>query len=160
MPGEPEINTKRASNVDAERVRSLVFSVLDEFGLKPEPGGTDRDLDDIEGNYGARGGFLELIEDGNGELLGTAGLYPIDEKTVELRKMYFHPRIRGLGYGNKTLQRLIDAAKERGFERIYLETASVLKGAVHLYEKFGFEPTDEKHSARCDQAYILELGGR
>lgn len=160
MAGPQAITIRRASNKDAEGIRRLVFGVLDEFGLKPDPEGTDRDLADIDTNYIARGGIFEVIEDGDGELVGTVGLYPIDEITVELRKMYFDPRIRGLGYGNDTLKRMIDAASELGFERVYLETAAVLKQAVHLYEKFGFEPTDEKHSARCDQAYILELGGR
>lgn len=160
MAGPQAITIGRASNNDAESIRRLVFGVLDEFGLKPDPGGTDSDLADIEVNYIARGGLFEVIEDGDGELVGTVGLYPIDERTVELRKMYFDPRIRGLGLGNATLKRMIDAAGELGFERVYLETAAVLKQAVHLYEKFGFEPTEEKHSARCDQAYILELVSR
>ncbi|MBC7909040.1 MAG: GNAT family N-acetyltransferase, partial [Pyrinomonadaceae bacterium] len=72
-------------------------------------------------------------------------------------KMYFDKSLRGKGFGKRTLERMIEEAKLRGFRRIYLETNSVLKEAIGLYKKFGFEPTDEKHAARCDQAYFLKL---
>ena len=62
---------------------------MHEFGLTPEPGGTDADLNDIETEYFERGGLFEILEDANGNLLGTVGLFPLDEQTVELRKMYF-----------------------------------------------------------------------
>jgi putative acetyltransferase len=98
-----------------------------------------------------------LIEDARENLLGTCGLYPLTAETVELRKMYFSKNLRGHGIGKKTLQRMIETARELGFKKIYLETASVLKEAVALYEKFGFQPTNEKHTPRCDAAYTLSI---
>lgn len=158
MTEPSEIIIRSASNADCAQVQSLVFGVLREYGLEPDVQGTDRDIEDIEGHYIRRGGIFEVIEAANGELLGTVGLYPMNAETVELRKMYFSPKLRGLGFGKKTLQRMIETARTLGFKKIYLETASVLKEAVHLYEKFGFEPTDEKHTPRCDAAYFLVLG--
>ena len=96
------------------------------------------------------------MQDGN--LLGTVGLFPLDNETVELRKMYFDKSLRGRGFGKKTLERMIEKSREMKFKRIYLETANVLKQAVALYEKYGFEPTTEGiHSKRCDAAYFLDL---
>ncbi len=51
--------------------------------------------------------------DRDGNLLGTVGVFPIDENTCELRKMYFVPEIRGLGLGQHVLQRAVNQAKER-----------------------------------------------
>ena len=153
-----KIIVRSASNADCERVQTLVFGVLREYGLAPDLEGTDRDIADIETHYIARGGVFELIEDFQGDLLGTVGLYPMNTDTVELRKMYFSKQLRGRGMGKKTLQRMIEKARALGYKKIYLETASVLKEAVALYEKFGFLPTDEKHTPRCDAAYFLELG--
>jgi len=158
MTEKSEIIIRSASNADCGRVQNLVFGVLREYGLEPDLQGTDRDIVDIETHYIERGGVFELIEDAEGELLGTVGLYPMDKDTVELRKMYFSPGLRGKGFGKKTLQRMIEKARELGFKKIYLETARVLKEAVHLYEKFGFEPTNEKHTPRCDAAYFLVIG--
>ncbi|MDQ4121620.1 MAG: GNAT family N-acetyltransferase [Acidobacteriota bacterium] len=152
-----EITFRAATNRDAEKIKEIVFGVLHEYGLKHDSSGTDADLNDIEASYIKRGGLFEVLETPAGEIVGTVGLYPITQETVELRKMYFAKEIRGLGLGKKTLQRMIERAAELDFKRIYLETNSRLKEAIGLYQKFGFKETDEKHAARCDQAFILNL---
>ncbi|MEP6925559.1 MAG: GNAT family N-acetyltransferase [Pyrinomonadaceae bacterium] len=152
-----QINVRTATNSDAESVKILVYGVLREYGLEPDPNGTDIDLSDIETNYIKRGGLFEVLADETGKILGTVGLYPVNAETVELRKMYFDQNLRGRGYGRQTLERMIERARELGFKKIYLETNSVLKEAIGLYKKFGFEPTEEKHSSRCDQAFIIDL---
>ncbi len=157
MNENAKIFIRSASNGDCERVQNLVFGILREYGLKPDLNGTDKDIADIEGHYTNRGGIFEIIENEAGELLGTCGLYPMNNETIELRKMYFSPKLRGQGFGKKTLQRMIEKSRELGYQKIYLETATILKEAVHLYEKFGFEPIDEKHTPRCDAAYCLDL---
>ncbi len=158
MNENSEIFVRSATNADSENIKNLVFGVLNEFGLTPEPDGTDADLNDIETNYFQSGGLFEILEDADGKLLGTVGLFPLDDETVELRKMYFDKSLRGRGFGKKTLERMIEKSREMKFKRIYLETANVLKQAVGLYEKYGFEPTTEGiHSKRCDAAYFLDL---
>ena len=152
-----EITFRLATNRDGEKIKQIVFGVLREYGLEPDCSGTDADLNDIEANYGGRGGLFEVLETPAGEIVGTVGLYPITAETVELRKMYFAREIRGLGIGKQTLQRMVERAAGLGFKRIYLETNTRLKEAIGLYRKFGFTETDEKHAARCDQAFILEL---
>ena len=158
MIEESEISVRPATNADCEKVKALVFGVLREYGLQSEPDGTDADLNDIEANYIKAGGLFEILEDAQGNLLGTGGLFPIDAETVELRKMYFDKSLRGRGFGKKMLERMIERARELKFKKIYLETASVLREAIGLYEKYGFKPTLEgMHSARCDTAYFLDL---
>ena len=91
-------------------------------------------------------------------LLGTVGLYPLDEGACELRKMYFTAPARGRGLGKYILERAIVQAKNLGFRRIILETASVLEAANHLYVKYGFRPLERDHlPSRADLAYILDL---
>jgi putative acetyltransferase len=157
MSENAKVIIRSATNADCESVQNLVFGVLREYGLAPDLQGTDRDIADIEAHYLKRGGIFELIENEHGELLGSVGLYPMTTETVELRKMYFSKKLRGRGFGTQTLQRMIETARALGFKKIYLETASVLREAVHLYEKFGFAPTDEKHTPRCDAAFTLDI---
>jgi GNAT superfamily N-acetyltransferase len=153
-----DITFRSANNNDCEKVKLLVFSVLEEYKLTPEPLGTDADLSDLENNYFERGGVFEVLENDDGEILGTVGLFPIDETTIELRKMYFSRELRGKGFGAITLRRMIETAKSLGFSKIYLETASVLVEAVRLYDKFGFTQTFEgMHTNRCDKAYVLDV---
>lgn len=152
-----EVLIHSATNADRENIRNLVFCVLREYGLEPEPDGIDKDLEDIEANYIDRGGVFELLKDFDGNLLGTVGLYPLDAKRVELRKMYFVNEIRGKGLGKIMLKRMIKSAAEKSFEQIVLETASVLREAIGLYKKFGFIESQEKHAIRCDQSFYLNL---
>jgi N-acetylglutamate synthase-like GNAT family acetyltransferase len=152
------ITFRSANNSDCEQVKALVSKVLEEYNLIPEPFGTDVDLSDLEKNYFERGGIFEVLENENGEILGSVGLFPIDETTIELRKMYFSKELRGKGFGTITLKRMIETSKSLGFSKIYLETASVLVEAIGLYEKFGFVATCEgMHTKRCDKAYVLEV---
>ena len=149
---------RRAVNADCERVIDLVASVLAEFQLPFYPDSKDADLKDIEGSYILTGGVFEVIEDSQGHLLGTYGLFPLSDKTCELRKMYFMPEIRGLGLGKEVLERAVEHAHRLGFKEIVLETISVLKRAIHLYTRFGFVPARMDHpNARVDEKYILEL---
>lgn len=155
-----KIVERKATNKDAAEIQRVVLNVLEEYGLKPDLEGTDRDITDIEAHYLNRGGVFEVIEDPNGSIIGTVGLFPIDSETVELRKMYFLKELRGKGVGKKLLSRMIETAKNLGFKTISLETASVLKEAIGLYEKFGFAKINENHTPRCDVAYKLDISGK
>lgn len=147
-----------ATNEDTRLVKLLVYSVLDEYDLKPDPSNADADLNDIEENYFKRGGLFVVIENKEGHLVGAAGIYPIDLHICELRKMYFMSQLRGKGLGREVLEIMINEAKQLGFTRMILETASVLKEAVTLYERFGFRPFQAKYLVeRCDRAYELDL---
>ncbi|MCM3871164.1 MAG: GNAT family N-acetyltransferase [Pyrinomonadaceae bacterium] len=156
--GLSHLTIRRATNNDLEAIVKLVFGVLREFGLEPDPAATDADLQDIEANYLESGGLFEVIEDPDGNLVGSVGIFPIDENTCELRKMYFTPAIRGLGLGGYVLERAVSQAKELGFTRMVLETSSKLLAANRLYIRFGFQPFIADHLARrADQSYSLDL---
>lgn len=145
-----------AANADAQKVRALIFSVLDEYGLEPAPQTTDRDLDDLEAFY-AEGAFDVLVAP-DGDIIGTVGLAPMGNGAAELRKMYLKPSARGKGYGKKLLAHAIAQTRELGFRRIELQTARVLEEAIGLYVSFGFKPSQHATlERRCDQALGLDL---
>jgi len=147
-----------ATNIDCEPVRNLVFTVLAEYHLKPDPACTDADLCDIEQSYLRRGGVFCVLEEQDGSIIGSYGLYPVEAGTCELRKMYLHRDYRGKGLGRRLLEDALANARRSGFKTVTLETASVLKEAIRLYEAYGFKPYTPAHlSCRCDQAYRLDL---
>jgi len=147
-----------AEPADRDAIRALVTETLAEFGLPIEPTGIDADLDDITASYQDRGGAFRVVEDDAATIVGCAGLYPLDAKRVELRKMYFRPDARGRGLARDLLIDLIERARSGGFERVELETASNLTAAIRLYQGFGFiESHGPKHSCRCDRTFALTL---
>ena len=77
----------------------------------------------------------------NGHIVGGAGIYRtegLDDDTCELVKMYLSSTARGNGLGKLLLQKCLNAAKEAGYKKVYLETMPELVVAVPMYEKFGF----------------------
>ena len=147
-----------ATNADRSVIESLVFCVLREYGLEPDPAGTDADLSDIEAVYAGAGGMFDVLMDGAGEVIGTVAVFRVDSRTCELRKMYLARGARGRGLGRMLLEHALQRAAVLGFRRIVLETASVLREAVALYESRGFLRHDPGHmAARCDAAYYLDL---
>jgi putative acetyltransferase len=158
MPNDVKTRLRRAGNKDREEVTRLVYGVLKEYGLEPDPAATDADLADIEQAYFARGGAFLVLEDQNESIIGAYGLYPLENQTCELRKMYLHKSHRGKGLGKSLMEGALAEARRLGFTRMTLETASVLKEAIALYESYGFVEYEPDHlSARCDQAYFLQL---
>ena len=140
-------------------MEQLVFDVLAEYGLAPEPEGVDVDLRDLEGAYFERGGWFGVWLDEDGAIIGSAGLCRVNDSTCELRKMYLCASARGHGYGRIMLDRALSEAKQRGFAHVELETASILKEAIGLYEKLGFrrKPLGTHCANRCDIAMALDL---
>jgi putative acetyltransferase len=143
---------------DREAVAALVRDVLAEYGLPWEPAGADKDVLEVESFYTAVGGEFWVIEQ-QGQLVGTAAYYPVErgEKAVEIRKMYLSPAVRGQGLGKYLLQQLEKEIAMRGFREIWIETASVLKEAVKLYESRGYQPATGVETPRCDRVYIKSI---
>ncbi len=152
------VTIRLAKNEDAEPIKQLVFSVMQEYGLAPDPGGLDADLDDLEANYFASGGLFKVVESEKGEIVGSAGLLIRPSGVAELRKMYLKPEFRGQGIGRTLVESLLAHAREIGIRIVELETNSVLQNAIRLYVGYGFRPISRPPaSRRCDQVYRLIL---
>lgn len=149
---------RRAGGADTAGARELVFRVLREYGFVPEPAGTDADLMDLEAGFLSGGGMFDVAIAPDGGIAACCGMKILGEGRVELRKMYVRKDMRGQGLGRRLLERALAWARSRGHPRVELETASVLKEAIALYEKAGFVPRPGKpDTCRCDRAFVLDL---
>ena len=70
--------------------------------------------------------------------VGCGCFKPFDEKSVEVKRMYVDPTIRGKGVGAMILTELENWARELNYSSIILETGTEQPDAVGLYEKMGF----------------------
>jgi putative acetyltransferase len=136
----------------------VIHAVLTQYNLGWEPEGADRDVLQVEEYYLTTGGEFWVVEL-QGQIVGTSAYYPVSRgnKAVEIRKMYLLSSVRGQGLGKFLLQQLEDAIALRGFEQIWIETASVLVEAVKLYESSGYIPAEGVETARCDRVYVKFL---
>ncbi len=143
---------------DRHLAAEIIGSVLAEYGLRWEPLGADEDVLKIEEFYQNQGGEFWVVER-QSKLVATAAYYPIKRgnNAVEIRKMYLLPEVRGQGLGTFLLKELEKRIAEGGFNQIWIETATVLKEAVILYEKNGYQPAFGVETKRCDLVYVKAI---
>lgn len=77
----------------------------------------------------------------NHEPLGVCALIKMNDGNYdfEMAKMAVSPKAQGKNIGWLLGQKLVDTAKELGVSKIYLESNTILKPAINLYYKLGFE---------------------
>ena len=143
---------------DREAAAGIIKTVLEEYGLPWQPKLADRDVIEVEKAYLETGGEFWVIEQ-NGTTVGTAAYQPIarGQNAVEIRKMYLLPKFRGRGLGRYLLIELEKAIAIKDYQEIWLETVSILKEAVKLYELNGYKPAEGVETARCDLVYLKRL---
>jgi putative acetyltransferase len=104
-----------------------------------------------------RGGKILLAVDG-GDTIGVVALVVLGDGSVELAKMGVRPAAQGKGVGRALVAAAIDAARQMGMRRIYIETNSVLGPALKLYRDAGFAPLAERQPSPYARADVqLEL---
>lgn len=95
-------------------------------------------LGDPQGAILAHGGRIFFAIAG-GQYLGCCALLRMGDAEYEVAKMAVTPASRGAGIGRKLLRATIEAARDGGARRLYLETNHVLTPAIRLYESVGFK---------------------
>lgn len=100
-----------------------------------------------------KGGYI-LVALYNGEPSGVCALIKMndDEYDFELAKMAVSPKVQGKNVGFSLATAIIKKAKSLGAKKIYLESNTVLKPAINLYYKLGFEEVAGKPTpyTRCN----------
>lgn len=151
-----DLTIRKAKRGDEAKVLDLVEEVLKYYDLELNSEIEDLDITDIQKYYTQNNGDFEVIEF-KGKIVGSYGIYRLDEDTCELRKMYLNQSFQGLGLGNIMVENSFKLAKELNYKKITLQTNSVLYKAVKLYKKYGFEEFDEEVCDRCDIAMIKSI---
>lgn len=126
--------------VEFEPRHAEAFRVLNEawisrhFTLEAK----DREvLEDPQGKIIDKGGriFMAIAE---GQAVGCVALIRMADGGYEVAKMTVSEALRGSGLGKKLMERCIEAGREAGAPRLYLETNSSLGPALGLYRAMGF----------------------
>ena len=151
---------------DNVAVAKLIRHVMPEFGASgPGFAIMDPEVDHMAEAYpGGRAQYYVLTDKTGEKILGGGGFAPLvggAADTCELRKMYFLAEARGLGWGARLFDALLQEAARQGFQSCYLETLVNMKAAQKLYESRGFRrlsaPMGHTGHSGCDRWYEKRL---
>ncbi len=103
-----------------------------------ESKGTLQDMDTIQETYFENGGTFLVMTDQD-QIIGTGGIRKLDDTTCELKRVWLLFEYHGKGLGYCLIQELLAFARERGYQRIRLETdRNDQSRAYDLYKRLGF----------------------
>lgn len=145
-------------------IADIIRTVMPEFGATGSGFAiNDPEVDWMSRAYAQPRSAYFVVEQ-DGVVLGGGGIAPLDggdADTCELRKMYFLRQARGKGAGAALMEHCLDAARESGFRRCYIETLGGMDAAMKLYERSGFERIPASLGATghggCNAFYIRAL---
>jgi ribosomal protein S18 acetylase RimI-like enzyme len=140
--GIPAVTIRRAVAEDAPAIFSLLYESFLEY----------ESLYTVEGfaaTVPSQSGVLDRMRDGpvfvatmNSKVVGTVAIVSRGE-SLYIRGMAVHPAARGQRLGEQMLGYLENLAINQGARRLLLSTTPFLERAIRLYQRFGFERTDE-----------------
>jgi GNAT superfamily N-acetyltransferase len=103
------------------------------YGGKDEPGAHPSAADV---------GVVLVARDDDGTALGCGALRALGDGVAEVKRMYVVPAARGRGVSRAVLGALEDAARERGWTTLRLETGPRQPEAIGLYTSAGYGPVE------------------
>jgi ribosomal protein S18 acetylase RimI-like enzyme len=102
--------------------------------------GFEPELAGLPGDYAPPKGTLLIARGADDAALGCIGLRPLGDRICEMKRLYVQPAARQTGLGKALAVAAIEAARQRGYREMKLDTLSQLKQAIALYRSLGFAP--------------------
>ncbi len=143
----PTLIFRPATNQDAPKILPLVLGSRGDFSPAREPGSLEGSLQDIEGQCQRRGGTFEVIENPAGEIVGTIGLYPLDQDCAKMSALSLAPTLRSASQAKLLLDHAVRKAKVLVFSRVVVDASILFREAADLLPAIGFRlaGTDRSH---------------
>jgi ribosomal protein S18 acetylase RimI-like enzyme len=120
----------------------------------------DAEVEDPLKKYVRQGGLIMLayIDEQPAACIALMPLTPRDgeHKPCEMKRLYVRPQYRQYGLGKELVARLIEMARERGFDKMQLDTLQRLQPAIRLYERCGFTHTGAYYANPIADAVYME----
>lgn len=114
-------------------VRELITEYANSLGV-------DLSFQDLDHELSTLATFYELIllAHDDDRVAGCVALRRIDAEICEMKRLYVRPPFRGINLGRQLAERIIDAARARGYTRMRLDTLPTMAAAIPLYQSLGF----------------------
>lgn len=118
-------------------IELLFLEYVQSLGIDLSFQNFQEEFNTLPGKYGPPEGalLLALID---GSSAGCIALRKYSEGICEMKRLYVRDEYRGLGLGKELISRIIEVARNMGYNYIRLDTLPSMKKAQALYRSKGF----------------------
>lgn len=118
--------------------------------------GFEKELAGLPGLYAPpQGRLLLALQDG--QTAGCIALRPLGPGVCEMKRLYVRPAFRSHGIGSVLVDRIIQEARQAGYQHMRLDTLPSMARALALYRRLGFREIAPYYENPVEGAVFLEL---
>ncbi len=153
MSGDkPESIKLATSPEDVDAVKEMFVEYADWLGVSLHFQAFDEELATFPAVYD----FLLIAHVGD-EVAGAVALKSLGDGICEMKRLYVRDAFKQRGLGRKLSEALVAEAKQRGYNRMRLDTLPRLEVAVAMYRDMGFVEIPAYYNNPIDDVIYLEL---
>lgn len=115
------------------------------------------ELATFPGKYAPPTGELLLARNAQRDPIGCVALRGLSSDVCEMKRLFVKDSAKGLGVGKALVQALIDAARNRGYKFMRLDSLSKMTAALRLYRSVGFTEIPAYYETPLQDTIFLEL---
>jgi putative acetyltransferase len=123
---------------DIEQARRLFQEYAAAVGVDLCFQNFEAELGTLPGKYAPPEGRLLLACSGN-QLAGCVALRSLGSGACEMKRLYVRPDFRAHGVGRQLVERIIETAREAGYDKMRLDSLPTMQAAIGLYRRLGFQ---------------------
>jgi ribosomal protein S18 acetylase RimI-like enzyme len=135
---------------------AIVRELINEYATSL---GVDLSFQDLDHELATLDEFYELIlvARDDARVAGCVALRRIDDSVCEMKRLYVRAAFRGQDLGRTLANRIIEAARHRGYQRMRLDTLPTMTAAIPLYRSLGFMEIEPYRFNPVEGTRFMEL---
>ena len=138
-----------------DQIKNLILEYTEKLGRDLTFQNIEEELEDLAQKYTGPEGELLAAVDANGNVCGMIAYHRHSEVRCEMKRLYVKPGFRGEKLGERLIAKILERAKQKGYQEMVLDTIAPLQSAIYLYGKFGFTECEPYYNNPMDDVIYM-----